>query len=83
MAAGSYSRRAARMASRGWRRDCSTRLQLTLLPGTGGGRDPVLFPDGQWIGFFAAGFQLRKISVQGGAPVTVGQHRAPPGAEGC
>jgi serine/threonine-protein kinase len=45
--------------------------QATLLPGTEGGRDPFFEPDGQWIGF-VSGTQLKKISVQGGAPVTVG-----------
>jgi eukaryotic-like serine/threonine-protein kinase len=48
----------------------------TLLPGTEGGSDPSFSPDGQWIGFFAAG-QLKKISVQGGAPVTLGVLRNP------
>jgi eukaryotic-like serine/threonine-protein kinase len=43
----------------------------TLLPGTEGGSVPFFSPDGQWIGFSAAG-QLKKISVQGGTPVTVG-----------
>ena len=42
----------------------------TLLPGTEGGFDPFFSPDGQWIGFFASG-QLKKLSVQGGAPVAL------------
>jgi len=42
--------------------------QPTLLPGTENGRDQFFSPDGQWIGFFAGG-QLKKISIQGGAPV--------------
>ena len=41
-----------------------------LLPGTEAGTDPFFSPDGQWIGFFAGG-QLKKISVQGGAPVAL------------
>jgi Tol biopolymer transport system component/predicted Ser/Thr protein kinase len=45
--------------------------QPTLLPGTENGRVPFFSPDGQWIGF-AIGTQLKKISVQGGAPVTLG-----------
>jgi serine/threonine-protein kinase len=56
------------------RQQLATRLldqaQPTLLPGTVGGRDPFFSPDGQWIGFFADG-ELRKISVQGGSPVTL------------
>jgi serine/threonine-protein kinase len=42
--------------------------QATLLPGTESGADPFFAPDGQGIGFFS-GTQLKKISLQGGAPV--------------
>jgi serine/threonine-protein kinase len=42
----------------------------TLLAGTENGFDAFFSPDSQWIGFFAAGL-LKKISAQGGAPVTV------------
>jgi serine/threonine-protein kinase len=42
----------------------------TLLAGTENGFDAFFSPDSQWIGFFASGV-LRKISVQGGAPVTL------------
>jgi Tol biopolymer transport system component/predicted Ser/Thr protein kinase len=42
----------------------------TTLPGTEGASGQFFSPDGQWIGFFTGG-QLRKISVQGGAPVPV------------
>ena len=42
----------------------------TLLAGTDNGSDVFFSPDSQWIGFFAAGL-LKKISVQGGAPVTL------------
>jgi serine/threonine-protein kinase len=56
------------------RQQLSTRLldqtEAVLLPGTEGGFDPFFSPDGQWIGFFAGG-QLKKISVQGGAPVAL------------
>jgi serine/threonine-protein kinase len=56
------------------RQQLATRLldqaQPTLLPGTEGGSDPFFSPDSQSIGFFAGG-QLRKISVQGGAPLTL------------
>jgi Tol biopolymer transport system component/predicted Ser/Thr protein kinase len=38
------------------------------LPGTSGAIGPVFSPDGQWIGFAAAG-KFNKISVQGGAVV--------------
>jgi Tol biopolymer transport system component len=45
-------------------------LQATALSGTENARDPFLSPDGQWIAFFADG-KLKKISVLGGAAVTL------------
>jgi serine/threonine protein kinase/Tol biopolymer transport system component len=45
-------------------------LQATALSGTENARDPFFSPDGRWIGFFADG-KLKKISVQGGAAVTL------------
>ena len=45
-------------------------LQATALSGTENALDPFFSPDGQWIGFFADG-KLKKISVQGGAAVTL------------
>jgi Tol biopolymer transport system component len=45
-------------------------LQATALPGTENARNPFFSPDGQWIGFFVDG-KLKKISVQGGAAVTL------------
>jgi serine/threonine-protein kinase len=45
-------------------------LQATALSGTENARDPFFSPDGQWIGFFADA-RLKKISVQGGAAVTL------------
>ena len=45
-------------------------LQAAPLSGTDGARDPFFSPDGQWIAFFADG-KLKKISVQGGAVVTL------------
>jgi Tol biopolymer transport system component/predicted Ser/Thr protein kinase len=44
--------------------------QATLLPGTENGINPFFSPDSQWVGFFADS-KLKKISVQGGAPVTL------------
>jgi serine/threonine-protein kinase len=44
--------------------------QATLLAGTENGHDPFFSPDSQWVGFFADS-KLKKISVQGGAPVTL------------
>jgi serine/threonine-protein kinase len=45
-------------------------LQATALSGTENAGDPFFSPDGQWIGFFADD-KLKKISVQGGAVVTL------------
>jgi len=45
-------------------------LQATALSGTANARDPFFSPDGQWIAFFADA-KLKKISVQGGAAVTL------------
>ena len=41
-----------------------------LLSGTENGRDPFFSPDGRWIGFFADG-KMKKISIQGGAPIAL------------
>jgi Tol biopolymer transport system component len=44
--------------------------KTTLLAGTEEASDPFFSPDGLWIGFAAQG-KLKKISVQGDAPVTL------------
>ena len=58
----------------GGKRQLATRLldqaQATMLAGTEDASAPFFSPDGQWIGFFADG-KMKKISVQGGAPVTL------------
>ncbi len=41
---------------------------------------PFFSPDGQWVGFYAAGGTLRKVSVTGGAPVTLCEAGNPFGA---
>ena len=45
-------------------------MHATPLAGTEGAYNPVYSPDGQWVAFFAAG-KLKKVSVTGGAVVTV------------
>jgi serine/threonine-protein kinase len=45
-------------------------LNSVPLAGTDDASNPFFSPDGQWIGFFAGG-KLKKISVSGGAPVTL------------
>jgi Tol biopolymer transport system component/predicted Ser/Thr protein kinase len=42
----------------------------TLLPGTQGANGPFFSPDGQWLGFFAAG-KMKKISIRGGPVATL------------
>src|SRR5207245_2455430 len=45
-------------------------LRGSPMAGTEGARDPFFSPDGQWIAFFADG-KLKKISVTGGAALTL------------
>ena len=44
--------------------------QTTLLKGTENAQDPFFSPDGKWLGFFA-NYRLKRVSIEGGAPVTV------------
>ncbi len=44
--------------------------KAVVLPGTEDGQDPFFSSDGQWVGFFADR-KMKKISVQGGAPVVL------------
>ena len=41
--------------------------------------EPFFSPDGQWLGFWADG-QLRRVSISGGQPVTLGPSAPPLGA---
>ncbi|MCK5353217.1 PD40 domain-containing protein, partial [bacterium] len=43
------------------------RLEATAIPGTEGGHGPFFSPDGQSVGF-VVGYDLKKVSVSGGAP---------------
>ena len=45
-------------------------LKSTALVGTEDAINPFFSPDGQWIGYFADG-KLKKVSLHGGAPVTL------------
>jgi Tol biopolymer transport system component len=55
-------------------------LQASPLAGTNGAQSPFFSPDGQWLAFFADG-KLKKISVTGGAAVTLSD--APGGRGGA
>jgi eukaryotic-like serine/threonine-protein kinase len=54
-------------------------LEARPIPGTEGGVSPFFSPDGQWLGFFA-GRKLKKISMSGGAALTLGDVAVPYGA---
>jgi serine/threonine-protein kinase len=53
--------------------------QVVQLPGTEGAFAQFFSPDGQWVGFFAQG-KLKKMRVEGGAPVSLCDAAAPRGA---
>jgi len=52
-------------------------LEARPLPGTEGAVNPFFSPDGQWVGFFESG-KLKKVSVTGGAALTLGDIGATP-----
>jgi serine/threonine protein kinase/Tol biopolymer transport system component len=54
-------------------------LEAKPLSGTEGANTPFFSPDGQSLGFFAGG-RLKKISVSGGAALTLGNAAVPSGA---
>jgi serine/threonine-protein kinase len=54
-------------------------LQAMTIPGTEGAFEPFFSFDGQWIAFWAGG-QLKRVSVTGGAPLTLGAVAIPFGA---
>jgi Tol biopolymer transport system component len=54
-------------------------LEAKPIPGTDGAFNPFFSPDGLWLGFFA-GQKVKKISVNGGAPLTIGDASFPHGA---
>jgi eukaryotic-like serine/threonine-protein kinase len=54
-------------------------LEAKPIPGTEGAVNPFFSPDGRWLGFFA-GEKLKKVSVSGGAALTLGDAPSPRGA---
>ena len=55
------------------------RFEASPLPGTQEAQGPFFSPDGQWLGFRSEG-KLKKISLQGGAPVVLCDATNPRGA---
>jgi Tol biopolymer transport system component len=53
-------------------------LEGRPIPGSEGAVNPIFSPDGQWLGFFAGG-KLKKVSMSGGAAVTLGDATNPRG----
>ena len=45
----------------------------------GGARNPFFSPDGEWVGFWVDG-ELRKVLIEGGAPVRLCEALRPLGA---
>jgi serine/threonine-protein kinase len=54
-------------------------LEARPLPGTEGATNPFFSPDGQWLGFYAGG-KLKRVSVSGGAALSLGGVPTPHGA---
>jgi eukaryotic-like serine/threonine-protein kinase len=54
-------------------------LESKPILGTEGAVNPFFSPDGQWLGFFVGG-TLKKISVNGGAALSLGDAASPYGA---
>jgi len=54
------------------------RFEAQPLSGTEGATNPFFSPDGRWIGFFADE-KLKKVSIDGGAPVTIADTLNPRG----
>jgi eukaryotic-like serine/threonine-protein kinase len=54
-------------------------LEARPIPGTEGAVSPFFSPDDQWVGFFTPG-TLKKVSVNGGAAVTLAGAGGPRGA---
>lgn len=54
------------------------RADTVPIAGTEGAANPFFSPDGRWVGFFA-GDKLKKVSVDGGAPVLIADTLNPRG----
>ena len=80
------SRHLAYLARTGVRRQIHLhsfeRMETMAIPGTEGAYQPFFSPDGRWIGYFvgAADGELKKISIDGGAPIVLTNARFVRGA---
>ncbi len=54
-------------------------FSVEAIPGSENAYDPFFSPDGKWVGFFADD-SLKKVSLMGGAPVTLCKTTNPTGA---
>ena len=54
------------------------RYESLPMASTDGAANPFFSPDGQWVGFFAEN-KLKKVSVDGGAPIVLADARIPRG----
>jgi Tol biopolymer transport system component len=54
-------------------------LEAKPIPDTEGAVSPFFSPDGRWLGFFSGG-KVKKVSVGGGAALTLGDAAQPSGA---
>jgi Tol biopolymer transport system component len=54
-------------------------FEASPIPGTEGALEPFFSPDGQWLGFFAEN-KLKKVSLSGGAALTLCEVKNPWGA---
>lgn len=54
------------------------RFESTAIAGTEDANNPFFSPDGRWVGFFTLD-KLKKVSIDGGAPVTVADAPNPRG----
>ena len=47
------------------------RLEMAMIPGITGARNPFFSPDGKWLGFFSGQLELKKAPISGGAPMVL------------
>ncbi len=53
-------------------------LDAVAVPGVTNARSPFISPDSQWIGYFTTAGEMRKVSIGGGAPITLCRFAGPP-----